>query len=263
MPILHFRAGDALIHYGRTGPSGRPLLCLPGLGTRSAYLAELAGWLGPLVLLDFPGTGQSEQLKGLRHDPARLADVVIALIEEIGAGALDVFGHSLGGTVACVVAARRPDLVGALIVGEGNMAPGGGAASSAIAAQGVEDFEARGFAARQAKLRAKALAGDAIAAAIHAACRGDDPRALHEMAVGLVDLQPGVTEAFLAHPGRRVFVYGERTFPGGDPGRVTPDAPDPGPLRAAGVRIEVVPGAGHLMPVEAPQATAEALARHL
>jgi pimeloyl-ACP methyl ester carboxylesterase len=267
MPILHHRAGDALIHYGRTGPSGRPLLCLPGLGTRSAYLAGLSGRMGAgapgLVLLDFPGTGQSEPLKGLRHDPATLADVVIALIEEIGVGKIDIFGHSLGGTVAIRVAERRPDLVGTLIVGEGNMAPGGGAASSAIAAQEVEAFVARGFAARQAALRAKALEGDRLAAAIHAACRGDDPRALHEMAVGLVDRQPGVMEAFLAHPGRRVFVYGARTFPGDDPGRVTPDAPDPGPLRAAGVAIEVVPGAGHLMPVEAPGATAEALARHL
>ncbi|ROU00272.1 alpha/beta fold hydrolase [Histidinibacterium lentulum] len=264
MPTFHHDPGDALIHYGRTGPDGPPVLCLPGLGTRSAYLAGLAGRLGRgLVLLDFPGTGQSEPLRGLRHDPATLAEVVIALILEIGEGAVDVFGHSLGGTVACLVAERRPDLVGTLIVGEGNFAPGGGAASSAIAAQDVEAFVARGFAERQAKLRARALEGDRLAAAIHAACRGDDPRALHEMAAGLVDLAPGVREAFLAHPGKRVFVYGETTFPGGDPARVTPDAPDPAPLEAAGALIEVVPGAGHLMPVEAPEATAEVLARHL
>jgi len=266
MPYLIHTPGDALIWWSRTGPAGRPLLCLPGLGARAGYLAGLAGHLGPggpgLALLDFPGTGQSEPLSGC-HDLDALAEVTIAVIEWIGAGPLDIFGHSLGGTVAICVAERRPDLVSSLIVAEGNLAPGGGAASSRIAAQPIEEFVASGFDTLQAKLRARGVAGDALAGALYAARRGDDPRALHEVSTALVQLRPGVLEAFLAHAGHRAFVYGARTCPETADVPPGPDAPDPATLRAAGVAVEVVPGTGHLMPIEAPEATAAAVAAHL
>lgn len=46
-----------------------------------------------------------------------LADDVIGLLEgELGRGPVDLVGHSLGGLVACRVAAARPELVGRLVL---------------------------------------------------------------------------------------------------------------------------------------------------
>ena len=75
-------------------------------------LAEVA----QVVYLDLPGHGRSEH-----GDPARwtfesCADGVRDFCEAVGLERPVVFGHSLGGMVAMVFAARYPDVPGALVV---------------------------------------------------------------------------------------------------------------------------------------------------
>jgi pimeloyl-ACP methyl ester carboxylesterase len=67
------------------------------------------------VALDLPGFGASPvpaEAGGARH----YADLVMPALEEIGAGPFVLVGHSFGGTVACVVAARHPELVRSLVL---------------------------------------------------------------------------------------------------------------------------------------------------
>lgn len=103
--------------YRRVG-EGEPLICLPGGPMRaSAYLGELGGLSAhrSLVCLDLRGTGDS----AAPADPAtyrcdRLVDDVEALRAHLGRDRIDLLGHSAGGTLAMLYAARHPDRVGRL-----------------------------------------------------------------------------------------------------------------------------------------------------
>ena len=54
------------------------------------------------------------------------AETVALILDHENIKSAIVVGHSMGGTVAIMLAISRPDLVSKLIVGEGNIVPGGG-----------------------------------------------------------------------------------------------------------------------------------------
>ncbi len=54
------------------------------------------------------------------------AETVASILDHENIKSAIVVGHSMGGTVAIILAISRPDLVSKLIVGEGNIVPGGG-----------------------------------------------------------------------------------------------------------------------------------------
>jgi pimeloyl-ACP methyl ester carboxylesterase len=83
----------------------------------SAYLGDLGGLTAhrALVRLDLRGTGES----AVPADPAtyrcdRQVDDVEALRAHLGLERIDLLGHSAGGTLAVLYAARHPDRVGRL-----------------------------------------------------------------------------------------------------------------------------------------------------
>src|SRR6266545_2792333 len=83
----------------------------------SAYLGDLGGLSThrSLVLLDLRGTGES----AVPADPAsyrcdRLVDDVEALRAHLGLDRIDLLGHSAGGGLAVLYAARHPDRIGRL-----------------------------------------------------------------------------------------------------------------------------------------------------
>jgi len=83
----------------------------------SAYLGDLGGLSAhrSLVLLDLRGTGES----AVPVDPAsyrcdRLVDDVEALRAHLGLEQIDLLGHSAGGALAVLYAARYPDRIGRL-----------------------------------------------------------------------------------------------------------------------------------------------------
>jgi pimeloyl-ACP methyl ester carboxylesterase len=110
-------ADDTRLAYHQAG-EGNPLICLPGGPMQaSAYLGDLGGLSAHrcLVLLDLRGTGES----AVPADPAsyrcdRLVDDVEALRAHLGQDRIDVVGHSAGGTLAVLYAARHPDRIGRL-----------------------------------------------------------------------------------------------------------------------------------------------------
>ena len=122
MQTLHVNGYDmAYLDVGR----GPPLLCVHG------SLCDFRIWsvvLGPLTRKHrviavslrhfFPehwdGVGDTYSI-------AQHVDDVIAFIEQLGAGPVDLMGHSRGGHVSFRVAQRRPDLLRKLILAE----PGG------------------------------------------------------------------------------------------------------------------------------------------
>ncbi|MGN9806510.1 alpha/beta fold hydrolase [Micromonospora sp. L32] len=110
-------ADGTRLAYHRVG-AGDPLICLPGGPMlASAYLGDLGGLSAhrSLVRLDLRGTGESVA----PADPAtyrcdRLVDDVEALRVHLGRDRIDLLGHSAGGSLAVLYAARHPDRVARL-----------------------------------------------------------------------------------------------------------------------------------------------------
>ncbi|MFL6072921.1 MAG: alpha/beta fold hydrolase [Mycobacteriales bacterium] len=113
MPPL-LSADGARLEYHRTG-SGEPLICLPGGPMQaSAYLGELGGLSAhrSLVRLDPRGTGDSAvPADTATYRVDRQVEDVEALREHLGLDRIDLLGHSAGGTLAVLYAARHPDRV--------------------------------------------------------------------------------------------------------------------------------------------------------
>ena len=113
-----FEAGAVSLNYAEAG-TGAPVVLLHGGGSRWQNLASLVPELAErwhVYAPDLRGHGKSS------HAPRRYrltdyADDLVAFLER-RTGAAEVFGHSLGGQVAIVAAARRPDLFRTLAIGD-------------------------------------------------------------------------------------------------------------------------------------------------
>lgn len=102
------------------GGNGRPVLLLHGLAGHAREWDETASWLTSdhrVVALDQRGHGRSERSPS---DVSRSAfvDDAEAWIEALDLAPVVLIGQSLGAHTAFLAAARRPDLVGALVVAE-------------------------------------------------------------------------------------------------------------------------------------------------
>lgn len=104
------------IRYVRKG-AGPSLILLHGLGS------SIYSWSGVLdglarqhdvVALDLPGFGSSDQPEELTF--GRLPRAVLGLMDRLGLEKASLAGNSLGGAVAIVVAAERPERVDRLVL---------------------------------------------------------------------------------------------------------------------------------------------------
>ena len=115
-----FDTGEVALNYAEGPPNGPPFVLLHGGAARWQYggtlLEALAGdW--HFYAPDFRGHGKSGRVPGayLLRDYAR--DTAAFLAGAVKEPAV-VYGHSLGGEVAVMLAAQHPEVVRALIVGD-------------------------------------------------------------------------------------------------------------------------------------------------
>jgi pimeloyl-ACP methyl ester carboxylesterase len=98
------QAGDRAIVLLHGGGSGR--------GTWDAFTRELTGWR--VIAPDLRGHGESPRCD--RYTLGSHADDVAELLDELDLDAPVLVGHSLGAFAASLVAQRRPDRVGRLVL---------------------------------------------------------------------------------------------------------------------------------------------------
>ncbi|MGW5936929.1 alpha/beta fold hydrolase [Streptomyces celluloflavus] len=101
------------------GAPGPGVLLLHGLMGRAAHWADTARWLSARhrpVGLDQRGHGRSEKPADGPYDREAYVDDAIAAIEQLGLAPVALIGHSMGALTAWQLAARRPDLVSALVI---------------------------------------------------------------------------------------------------------------------------------------------------
>ncbi|MFG2670888.1 alpha/beta fold hydrolase [Streptomyces sp. NPDC048445] len=223
-----------------------------GLGASSPdYFTETA--VHPLLagrrslLIDLLGHGISDRPTGFGYTLESHADALAEALTGAGVTGAELIAHSMGGSVAIVLAVRHPRLVSRLVLVDANLDPvpptrlSGG--SSDIASYSEQEFLAGGW--EEIRDRAGAhwwstmrLAGrEALyRSAVHLA-RGTVPT-MRELLVGL-----RIPRTFLLPEGDRL--------PGTDA------------LTAAGVSVVAIPDCGHNIMLDNPEAFASATAEAL
>lgn len=220
-----------------------------GLGSAStvyhAHIAarpELAG--RRTLFVDLPGHGISDRPADFGYTLEDHADALAAALDEADVAAAEIVAHSMGGAVAIVLAHRRPDLVSRLVLTEANLDPyppveAGG---SGIASYTEEEFVDNGGYARVL---------DKVGPSWAATMRLADPRALHRTAAGLArGTTPTMRHLLEELTASRVYLQGE----------LSGELAGHEALEAAGVRVVTVPGAGHNVMFDNPDAFAAEVA---
>ncbi|MFF4215069.1 alpha/beta fold hydrolase [Streptomyces nondiastaticus] len=249
MRQAEFGSTGACVRWTEAAGGGPARVYLHGLGSASAvYHAHIAAASALAdrrsLFIDLPGHGISDRPLDFGYTLEEHADAVAAALYSAGITGAEVVGHSMGGAVAIVLAARRPELVSGLVLAEANLDPDPPrtAGSSGIASYTEEGFvHGGGFTETLQR----------VGPLWRATMRLADPTALHRSAVGLVrGTRPTMRRMLqeLAIP--RTYLMGE----------LSGELPDRAGLEASGVVVETVPGAGHNMMFDNPAAFVEAVA---
>jgi 4,5:9,10-diseco-3-hydroxy-5,9,17-trioxoandrosta-1(10),2-diene-4-oate hydrolase len=110
--------GGVKVHYQRAG-TGRPLLLLHGLIGSARNWRQNIRFLSrhsSVYAVDLFNMGESERVPGLDAGLEATADRLAACMDALGLAEADIAGHSHGGAVAMMLAARHPDRVRRLIL---------------------------------------------------------------------------------------------------------------------------------------------------
>lgn len=115
-PDRRIRAGALDLHIRDVG-DGPPLLLISGLGAHTGMWAPVERRMAGLRLIsyDSPGVGDSPAPCPPPTIPM-LADLLPAVLDELGLDRVDALGYSFGGAVAQELAHRHPDRVRRLVL---------------------------------------------------------------------------------------------------------------------------------------------------
>ncbi|KNE82116.1 MULTISPECIES: alpha/beta fold hydrolase [Streptomyces] len=224
-----------------------------GLGATSpAYYTEVA--VHPLLagrrslLIDLLGHGISDRPAGFGYTLESHADALAAALTSAGVTGAELIAHSMGGSVAIVLAARHPRLVSRLVLVDANLDPlpllPGSPGSSGIAAYSEREFLAGGWE------EVRDRAGPHWWSTMRLAGR----EALHRSAVHLTrGTVPTMRELLLDLRIPRTYLLpeGDGPLPGADA------------LAEAGVSVVAVPDCGHNIMLDNPEAFVRACAAAL
>ena len=229
---------------------GIPLLMIHGLGCASSFeyphVALAPALRGRrLILLDLLGFGYSDRPDDFSYRIRDHAFAVRSFIEAQKLERIDIYGHSMGGSIAIETADSLGDKVAHLVLSEANLDGGGGTFSRAIAAFEEADYVSDGHSAYLTKADE---AGNREWAAM---MRAASALAVHRSATSLVEGgSPDWRSLFSKHPSQKTFIFGERSLPD----------PDVQHLSSLGIQLRIVADAGHSMATENPEGLAKAIA---
>lgn len=114
----HFADIDGPVHYIDYGGSGEPIVMLHGLGASHINWDRMGPLLAPSyrpLAVDLRGFGLTP-LNGNSASLPSQVELVAEFIRRQAGGRATLFGNSMGGTLAMLVAAEHPELVNGLVL---------------------------------------------------------------------------------------------------------------------------------------------------
>ncbi len=233
-----------------------PALLLHGIGGRASLWAPTVAALAPrrVLALDLPGYDGARPALG---SIAAMADAAAALLDEAGLAQADWVGHSLGGMVALEGALRHPARVRRLVIAASS--PAFGSSDPAFRAAFLsarqrpldEGLGMAGVAAALVPCMAGPAADPAALPAAIAAMSGVDEAAYRVTLAALTSFDRRADLPRIPHPALLLAGEADATAPPRGMARMA--------AAMADARLEVLPGIGHLLPLEAPDAFHAAL----
>jgi pimeloyl-ACP methyl ester carboxylesterase len=106
------------VHYTRAG-AGPALVLVHGLvgsGRNWNKNIEYLAGFRTVYAIDLANAGASERVKGLDAGLEACAERLVACMDALGIAVADIAGHSHGGAIAMMLAARHPDRVRGLVL---------------------------------------------------------------------------------------------------------------------------------------------------
>lgn len=250
MRLFEPKTVRAKLRYHDLPGRGIPIVFLHGMGCASSFDYPQVAADGSLrarrrILIDLLGSGYSDRPARFRYTVDAHARIVVEFVRRLKLKRVCLYGHSMSGPVAIVAAKLSPSSVARLVLSEPNLDPGGGATSRAIARQSIKRYVSRGHAGMVRIARQQGNDGWATTMV------GSMPEAIHQEAVSLVKGgRPSWRQILAKLPMPRTVIFGAHSLPD----------PDTRALLKIGVRVRVVPRAGHNMAVENPAGLARAIA---
>lgn len=242
---------DFTVRYHDLPGEGTPIVFLHGLGCASSMDYPAVAAEPPLcgrrsILVDLLGAGFSDKPASFGYSVEEHAAYLHLLVQSLALERFVLFGHSLGGAVAIELASLCPERIAALILTESNLDPSGECAVSRfIASQPEANFLAYGYSDLIAQNRA---AGNTLWAASLALWL---PLAVYRFSLSAArGGTPSWRQTLYGLPVSKTYLFGERTLPDADFAE----------LPEHGVRVGVVPRAGHGMAWDNPAGLAKAIA---
>jgi 3-oxoadipate enol-lactonase len=120
MAVQHLSVNGIRLCVDVTGnPARRPLVLLHGLGLDKSSWDEVAPAFAEthhVYAVDLRGFGDSDRPG--KYSFADMRDDVLALLDVVGANRADLIGHSMGGSVAWLVAEAQPARLSHLVVAD-------------------------------------------------------------------------------------------------------------------------------------------------
>lgn len=244
------------LHVQVDGPAGAPTVVMANsLGTDLRLWDRVLPRLGPYRFVRYDKRGHGLSAVGGGDTLADHVDDAIAVIEEVAERPVVFVGLSIGGLIAQGVAERRPDLVRALVL------------SNTAAKLGTpESWQARIDAIRAGGL--EAIAEAVMDRWFAAPFRSSTECALWRAMLLRTPVQGYLAAcAALASADQRAATARLRlpalVIAGAEDGATPPDLVRDTAGLIAGAAFHEIPGAGHLPPVETPEAWADLVAPFL
>lgn len=230
-----------------------PALLLHGIGGRAALWTDTVAALAPrpVLALDLPGyDGTRAPLTSF----AAWADAAVALMAEAGVAQADLVGHSLGGMIALEVALRHPGRVRRLVIVASSPAFGSrdpAFRDAFLAARQKPLDEGLGMAGVAAALVPGMLGRAGAAPAAIAAMASVNEEAYRAALITLTGFDRRTELPRITQPALLIAGEADATAPPRGMARMAEAMPN--------ARLMVIPGVGHLLPLEAPEAFHAAL----
>lgn len=258
------RANDIELYYEITG-SGDPLVLISGLGYGLWMWRKMIPGLAErrqVIAFDNRGAGQTDKPDG-PYNVQMMAEDTAGLMDALGIQSAAVMGHSMGGFIAQQLALGRPDLVDKLILSATNF---GGPRHVPVTAEAMAvimdrsgdpvDVVKRGIAIACAPGFAQAHP-EVVEELIAYRLGNPVPPAQYQAqtAVGLGLLSE---EACFEH--RLEGVHSPTLILFGEHDKVVPPAnADLLAAKLPNARVEILSNAGHIFPIEQPEAAVSAV----